>query len=151
MTVSVRRAEEADLGHILVMGKLFHHKADLAKIASFDAWSFIESMEMMMKAPDTLVILAEIDGEVAGMAAAVSYRHWFNREHRGCQELFWYAQKPGCGPQMLAFMEAWAKQRALKEGSFTMVAREGLRPEALGRLYRRRGYSPQERSYTRRF
>lgn len=143
----VREAKEDDLREILRLGREFHERAGMSRIAEFDDRSFLRSITNMM-AMDEAVVAVVGDKELKGMACVVSAKHWFNDRHRICQELFWYAL-PGAGLALLKYIEDWSKEWG--NASLSMVAHETLRPEAVGALYQRRGYTLLEKVYTRAF
>lgn len=62
------------------------------------------------------------------------------------QELFWFAERDGM--ELLKAFEAWAY---VEGAELVSMAGTGIRPKALGRLYRQHGYSPRETFYVKGF
>lgn len=99
---------------------------------------------LINEAGGILLITDEQDGAVG----ALCHPHPFNRHHLTGQELFWWSEG---GQGLPLFDELERRVEALGCNSFTMIALEALRPEAIGAIYRRRGYLPLEHSYMRKF
>lgn len=98
-----------------------------------------------------VLLVAERNGRLVGMASAALSPHPFNRDVLIAQELFWYvlpAHRVGCGAALLDALEAAVRD----EGAalFVMVCVEGQRERALTRAYRRRGFAPVERTFIKR-
>lgn len=65
------------------------------------------------------------------------------------QEAFWWCERSGASEAtaLLQAAEDWARDRGAV--TLCMVRLEGLRDEAVDRLYRRRSYEPLEHLYAR--
>lgn len=149
--IAVRAATPDDLPEMTEMGRRFFAQSSLAKFAEFDVPSFETAMTEFM-ATEHVSVVAH-DAHMAGMACALAYPAWYNSAHVTAQELFWWVepQYRGWSPAgrlLLDRMEQWAKGRGAE--TFSMGATETLRPEALEAFYRRRGYAPLERLFTKR-
>lgn len=142
----IRRAVPEDIHAILAMGQAFFEETGWDKHADFDARSFAYSCGLIMD--HGVFLVAERDGQPVGMAAAgISPAYW-NRNVLTAQELFFYcnpANRKGTGRNLMEALEHAVKARGVV--LFSMSAEEGLRAEALGRLYRSRQYFPQERIF----
>lgn len=145
----IRAAAPTDIFRILEMGAAFFAEAGWAKHAEFDRDSFAYSCGLIMD--HGVFLVAERDDGIIGMVAAgVSPAYW-NRQVLTAQELFWYCvpeHRKGIGTKLMAALEAALQARGVVLASVS--AEEGLRSEALGRLYRQRGYWPAEKLFWKR-
>lgn len=123
------------------MGERFIAEAGL--FCGFDR----ESCEALLRGLIDSGILLVAD-DLSGMVGGAVYPHPFNANHMTGCELFWWSEGAH-GTALLEAIEAEAKARGCQ--SWTMIALEALRPEAVGALYRRRGYALKEHGYTRVF
>lgn len=147
----IRTATHDDVPAIAALGRKFHGEAGWADIADYVKKDCEASLHGMIDNPDAILLVAEDEGEIAGMAGGVTFPLYFNASHRTGQELFFYivpGLRNGMGRKLLATLETEA--RALGCQSWIMIALEKIRPEATGRLYRREGYRAAEHSWIRR-
>lgn len=147
----IRRALPADLPALRRMAQAFHSASCYAQNVPLDLGSFAETVAGLASGTGGVVLLAERQGEPCGMAAAVAMRHWFNASHVTGQELFWWvdegARGTGAGFALLAGLEDWARAAGCQ--TFCVASTANLTPEKLARVYRRRGYVPQDIFYRR--
>ncbi len=146
----IRPAIPNDIFHLIDMGEAFHREAGIAardERLSFDKDSFAYTAALLMDAG--LLLVMEADGKPVGMAAADGAPCWFNRKCVLGRELLWYVhpthRKGKDSRQLLGALEDLAKARGIH--LFDVVAEEGERSDALGRLYRRAAYNPAERVF----
>lgn len=142
----IRRALPTDIFRLMEMGQAFFKEAGWDQVAEFDPESFAYSSGQFMDHGEYFV--AEHEGRVVGMVAAGYAVAGWNRKVLLGQEVWWYvepAYRKGLGKQLLEALEDAFKQK----GVFLvgLSAEEGLRSEALGRLFRQRGYLPRERLF----
>jgi len=101
---------------------------------------------------DAMILLAaEQDGGLVGMAGGAMSPLYFNHAHRIGQELFYWINpdaRNGIGKVLLDALEDTA--RASGCASWIMVALDNVKPEVTGRMYRMRGYRPAERNWIRK-
>lgn len=145
----IREAIADDAGKLVEMGWAFFQEAGHAGEFVFDPQSFLGSLEMLAGAGMLLVV--EDGGEVVGMAAADVAPALWNRSILLGREQFWYivpAHRKGTGVALLSALEQAAKRYGAT--TFDVVAEDGQRSEALGRLYRRASYNPAERTFRKR-
>ncbi len=144
----IRPAIPADIERLVAMGQAFFAETGWDKQAEFDIETFAYTSAMLADAG--LLFVAVSDG-VVGMAGAGISPSWWNKRILVAQELFWYiepthrAQKIGLGRALFEALEERVK--SLGAVLFSMSAEEGMRSEALARLYRGRGYVPRERLF----
>ncbi len=152
MIVDIRQAREADMAAILRMGREFHDQSSFAGMAEYDAGSFERTVGLLMSEHVAGVLLiANYDGAVVGMAGCALFPFFFNVNVTLAQELFWYVQpehRKGAGAALLDGLEIEAGRR----GAVAMIsaAIAGLRDDAIARVYVRRGYEPAENTFIKR-
>lgn len=153
----IRPAIPEDIFRLAEMGQAFFDEAGFAERLgsegqrlTFDLESFARTVAALIEGG--VLLVAEKGGEVVGMAAAGMSPAWWNRNVLTAQELFWYVEPAyrrrdrnkdvAVGSELMAALEAAVQ--SLGVTLFSMSAEEGLRSEALARLYRGRGYFPTE-------
>jgi len=108
-------------------------------------------VNLFMCGRGTVIVAEHDDGELMGMVAGVTQPHWFNAAHLVGQELFWWvdplARGSGAGFKLMDAIEKWARDMGCK--SFCMASTANLAPEKLARVYKRRGYVPQDIYYAK--
>jgi GNAT superfamily N-acetyltransferase len=135
--VSVREANHYDIPGLVEIGARFHARGLVP--VPFCRQSVAFTLGNLIDNEDSVVL---IDGDA--VAGALLHPAWFNHDHLTGQELFWWAEN-GNGRQLFAALEKWARDRGAD--SFAMIALENLRPDAVGALYKRKGYVPTEHSF----
>lgn len=143
----IRDAKPDDVGRILELGERFFNEAGWPRVASWDRESVIDTLEKL--ATEGVLLVAEDEGRVVGIAGAPVGPAYFNSAIRMSQELFWYVDKGArAGLPMLDALEAGCAAK----GSHVHIqgAVSGLREGALDRVYRARGYTPAERYFIKR-
>lgn len=144
----IRHATPADLPVLLRHGRAFVAALPYAELITFDAESF--GVTLLRVLQDDILLVAEEGGTLVGMAAMAIYPAFHNARALIAQELFWWVE-PGCrngvGRALLEELEAEARRRGA--ALIRMACVTGLRHEALGRLYERRGYVEADRGYMR--
>lgn len=144
----IRLASKADVPVIARLGTLFFVEAGWSDVAEWDHDSIMRTLEHMVASDDGILLVAETDGKIIGMAGGLVFPLYFNHAHKSGQELFWWIapeHRGGVGARMLDRLEQEARDRGAK--SWAMIALAKVRPESVGKLYERRGYRASERSY----
>lgn len=147
----IRLARTDDVKQIAAMGAKFHDEAGWGDIADYDTVSIELTLSNMIANADAIVLVAEVEGELIGMAGGITAPLYFNHAHRIGQELFYWiepGERNGVGRMLLEALED--EGRVLNCNSWVMVALDNVRPEVTGRLYRMRGYRPAERNWIRK-
>jgi GNAT superfamily N-acetyltransferase len=150
----IRPAIPADIFRLLEMGAAFHKEAGVAERhegLTFDRDSFAFSAATLMDA-GLLLVMEGDKGDVIGMAAADGAPCFLNRNVVIGREQLWYVEpehrKGKDSRHLLGALEDLARARGIH--LFDVVAEEGERSDALGRLYRRADYNPAERVFRKR-
>lgn len=147
--VVIRAATEADVRAIAELGEHFHAEAAWADIAEYSVSDCAEALTAMLESE--ILLVAERDGAIIGMAGGATFPLYFNHAHKSGQELFfWMApgERSGAGARLMDAMEDAARQRGCV--SWAMIALDKVRPDATGQYYRRRGYRCAEHSWIKR-
>lgn len=142
----IRHATLADVPVCLDMGRAFFAATGVTEFP-FDDESGLATLRHLVESDDGALLVAEHEGELIGMAGALSYPHYMNHAARAAQELFWWVAPEfrGCtaGVRLLQALEVWAKDKGC--ATLTMICLPIDSP-AEG-IYARTGYRPVERSY----
>lgn len=150
--MKIRYALPEDLGELRRMAALFHSASCYADTVPVDMDSFVQTVSELASTAHGVVLVSENDdGKVCGMAGGVINPHWFNRNHLVGQELFWWvdadARGMGAGFGLMKALEDWAKEQGCN--TFCMASTANLSPEKLAKVYKRRGYVPQDIFYAK--
>lgn len=147
--MQIRPALPSDMPALRQMASDFHAASCYVNSVPADLDSFASTVAHLADSPAGLVLVAEDAQGLAGMAAAMAMRHWFNARHITGQELFWWveprARGGGAGLKLMRGLEEWARARGCH--SFCMASTSNLAPDKLARLYKRQGYEPQDIYY----
>lgn len=145
----VREAEVFDIPRYTAMACEFADFSLMAGIAPPDAAGFAQFMLSNMGAPNVAMWLAEEDGNLAGISAGLLYPVYFSPQTMIAQEVWWWVDPEFRGSpaqqMMRETLENWARENGAK--AVVMIALENEQTPAVGRLYRRAGYRPLERSF----
>ena len=144
---SMNRAVVEDIPTMIQMGARFFETSGLDKWFTYNPNSFAQTLVMLIETPQAIVLYSE-----HGMAAAMAYPCWFNREHLTAQELFWWVEPEArgglLGAELRQGLENWAREKDCL--TMEMGALDASKPEALARYYARLGYGPKERIFCRK-
>ena len=133
--MTIREATEADIPHLLEMGRAFHEAA--CTPIPFCEETTRQFIDGLIRSPDCVVIMTD-GGAIAGaLAPAYCNTNWIM-----AVELAWWATDRR-GLSLLGAFERWADMHGADEVRMTTLAAiEG--PE---RILQRRGYKTAEISY----
>lgn len=138
----IRPATLADIPNLIAMGKTFTDKAGFADHVGYDEESVAALLEGLIAGAGICLV-----GDQC-MAAALIYPHPYNQAHLAAQELFWWSEGRE-GMLLFAALEEAVRKRGAH--SLTMITIQAIEPEKMGRLYRKRGFSPVEHHYMKVF
>lgn len=148
MSALIREAQPADIERVLVPIRRFFDASCYSDLVTFDEASFRTTYTHLMTG-DGVCIVAEKDGAIVGVTGALAYPFYFNRRHKTGQELFWWVNPEergsSLGKQMFIALENWARGVGCK--TFSMIALDSLKPDAVARMYLRAGYRRSEHSF----
>jgi Acetyltransferase (GNAT) family len=146
----IRPAEPDDVPALVLMGHAFFQETGHQQRygVQFDPASFAQILGRLGEAG--VLITAERFGQPVGMAAIDIAPAYWNNTVKLAQEVFWYLKpehRVGHGGRLLNALQQLARDKGAI--LFSVVAEEGDRSKALGRLYRSRGYLLAETVYRR--
>lgn len=147
----IRNAVAADVPRIAELGELFHAEAGWGDICEYSVADTEKTLLHLVNDDNGILLVAESEGEIVGMAGGLAHPVYFNHAHKSGQELFWWMKpglRDGTGRLLLEAMEDRAREIGCT--SWSMIALDKVNPELTGRIYRRRGYRASEHSYIKR-
>lgn len=144
----IRPAELRDIPTIARLGKAFHAEAGWSDIVDYVEEDCAATLEAMLSLG--IILVAEEDGEIIGMAGGVMIPIYFNRDHLTGEELFLWVRpdRRGAGIKLLKALEDAAREKGCQ--SWGMKSLATVNPERMDTYYRRKGYRPSEQSYIKR-
>lgn len=108
---------------------------------------YVQSLEGLMDSDDGFLLITD-----GGMAAGLLFPSFVDGA-KTAQELWWWvdpqARANGIGGNLLSAFEAWALEN--KAEQVLLTASHALTPRIIGKLYKARGYVPQEHVYVKEF
>lgn len=130
------------------MGRRFFEASGYASVSSFDADSLAETLAALAASEHGCLLVAEVDGNLAGFCGALAFPQYFNRNALNAQELFWWVDEPyrksGAGKALLRGVEAWA---ASVGAQCLMMLSLSTSPASVTQMYTNAGYRPAEQSF----
>lgn len=146
--MQIRNATPADTPSILAMGRKFYDTTHYALFADYDDATVEVLIDLMRDAG--VLLLAERDGAVVGMAGLVITPFLFNATKNAAYEVMWWVdpadQGQGAGRALLAAIEPACHARGVAAIQMVHLANS---PAHAGPLYERSGYFLSETSYTK--
>jgi GNAT superfamily N-acetyltransferase len=147
----VRLAEKSDKAGIIEQARAFFAASPMGQRVAFDAEGFDAFLDYAEASDAAQVWVADKDGDVVGIAAAIAFPLYFAPSVKVAQELFWWVDPSErgstAGKQMLFAIEGWAEQ--IGASQLFMIALENERSDTMERVYSRSGFSPIERTFTK--
>lgn len=146
----IRPAELSDIPEIARLGEKFHAQAGWDEI-DYSADDCAASLEAFMGAGCFLCLVAEVDGDILGMAAGVVSPVYFNRGHLSGEELFWWVDRDApqlTGIRLLVALEDAGRELGCATWQMKSLARLG--GDRMTQLYERRGYRASEQTFIKR-
>jgi GNAT superfamily N-acetyltransferase len=146
----IREATAADIPEIARLGEKFHAQAGWEEI-EYNRADCAASLTAYLEADCFICLVAEVDGDILGMAAGVVAPVYFNTGHQSGEELFWWVDDDApqlTGLRLLDALETLAWKRGCRSWQMKSLAR--LNGERMTRLYERRGYRASEQTFIKR-
>jgi RimJ/RimL family protein N-acetyltransferase len=152
---TIRPAEPKDLDALTDMGAQFFAYSTFAKVVQFDrdaaraAIARYAAPGTMLTDPDSVVLVAEVEGEVVGGLVGFIGPMWFNPAARVATELAWWVAEEHRGGtaaiRLYRAFEAWADKQDADVIVMSDLVIEGETPAA--RLFEKLGYATVERAH----
>lgn len=151
MKAEIRHAQPEDLPALIEMGREFFEQSGNARFTTFDEPSLTTTLiGLMSGVPAGCVLVADIGGDVVGMAGCVVFPFYANMNTLIGQEVFLWVnpeRRGAVGDALLDELEAEATRKGAKLFINANIA--GERDKAFARYYRRRGCVPAEQTHIR--
>lgn len=148
----IREAIQDDLGRLVEMGEAFFAYSAFAPFVAYDPEQAAAVLSGLIDSPDAVVLVAELDGEVAGALVGALSSAWFNPTKRMAVELAWWLDPKHrhgtVGVRLMRRFEQWAQSRFADVLVMSDLVIDGSEP--LGDLMTRAGYTYVERSHMKR-
>ena len=142
----IRRATEGDIPAIVEMSRKFYATTSYAGFTPMDDDTVAELTRGLL---GHVMLVAEVDGQVCGMAGLFLAPFMFNRSARTAHEVVWWvdpeAQGAGVGKALLQAIVAACKEAGCS--AIQMIALASSPPQA-GMIYERAGFAHSETCYT---
>jgi len=151
MSVTIRPATVEDIPCYMDLAAAFVATTPVSHIIPFDRDSTAAFIESALDNENMTVLVAEDDGELIGITAAIAYPIYFNPAKLVAQELWWYIKPSARGgaASKLLFQEIEKWGMSKQAEAMFMVALDNDRIEAMVKLYGRLGYTPTERTFVK--
>lgn len=149
--IEIRPATENDIAVIAEMGARFFEEAQWSDVTEWDHDSICATLRHLIDNPLGILLVSTRKGVIRGMAGGLVHPAYFNMHHLTGQELFWWvepSERGGMGSLLLDCLELAAAQRGAQ--TWVMIALDKVRPNAVGAVYKRRGYRAAEHSWIKR-
>ena len=142
LATDVRPATLVDIPALVAMGQAFLHASHYARFYADNPAQVAQLAERLITSPGGVVFVAEKEGQVVGMLAAVVYDHFISAQRVASEVVFWVdPASRGLGLKLLRATERWARAQGA-------LALQMISPNAeVDRLYDRLGFSPIERAF----
>ena len=147
----IRDATQEDARRLAEMGEAFFNEAGLpARGVTFDVESFLTFCGGLVHT-GSILLVGEAKGQVVAMMGVAVLPAYWNLNIRLAQECFLWVD-PGFRKGIGQTLVDEAERRAIQAGAVlsSMAAEHGLRSEAVGQLFRRKGYAPAETVFWKR-
>lgn len=152
---TIRPAEPSDIDALVAMGARFFAYSEYAKFAPFDEDAARRNIVSMMSegtmltGQQSLVLVADIDGEIVGGIVGVITAMWFNPAARLACELAWWVSEEHRGGtaaiRLYRAFEAWAEAQRVVGIVMSDLVIDGETPAA--NLFSKLGYTTVERAH----
>jgi len=151
MPVTVRRATVEDIPSYMDLAAAFVATTPVNHLIPFAREGTAAFVESALDNENMIVLVAEDEGELIGITAAIAYPMYFNPAKLVAQELWWYIKPDARGgtASKLLFqkIEKWGMSK--QAAAMFMIALDNDRVETMVKLYGRLGYAPTERAFVK--
>lgn len=149
--ITIRDTMPGDIAEMARLGAQFHVEAGWNDITDYNVDHCAESLTALLRAENVVMLVAERQGRIVGMACGASLPLYFNHSHWHGQELFFWVDPEFRGQCGARLMDAFEMAMQNIAASMAMVALANVRPEVTGRFYARRGFRASENTWIKRF
>lgn len=149
--ILIRDATPDDVPTIARLGAEFHVEAGWSDVTEYRQEDCENALQGILRGETCVMIVAEDNGRIVGMACGVALPLYFNHKHWHGQELFFWVDPEYRGKVGGKLFDAFEDAGRNVAASWAMVALDKVKPELTGRLYSRRGYRAAEHTWIKRF
>jgi hypothetical protein len=147
----IRPGTVEDCETIAELGEGFFIEAGWQDIAEYRREDCLKSLVFLATNESGILLVAEENGEIIGMAGGLVSPLYFNLSHLTGQELFWWVKPGSRGSTGLKLIEELEQAAHLKGcASWAMISLHKVDPERTARIYERRGYRASEQTFIKR-
>lgn len=146
----IRRAGPDDIDALMPMAERFYNSCPWKDVAEYDPETSRAGMLGLLHNENAGLFVIDTGSELKGAVGFVLTPVWLSADFTIAQEVFWWVE-PGVSREAISLWRAgedWAEVSGAKAS--VMIRLDGMRDEALHRLYQRRGYNPVEHHYVRK-
>lgn len=144
----IRLATKQDADRILEMSRKFYATTSYKDFAPMNDATVADLIQNLTD--NHIMLVAEIDGQVVGMAGMMMAPFYFNANKRGAYEVVWWVepehQAGGIGKRLL---ESIIEHSKLRECDIVQMVTLATSPEHAGKIYEKYEFNHSETSYTR--
>lgn len=149
--VKIRPATENDIPRLVAMAAAMHAEAPRYRDVPFVAGDQTIFLEMSLKNPDHIILVAVDDDKIVGMLGALLVPFMFNLKERYAADFGFYVD-PGTRGKRAAVLlvmayEGWAQAMRVKRACLSESS--GIAPDKVGEFLRGMGYSLSGSSYAK--
>lgn len=146
----IRRSIITDEPDLIRMGEAFWSETPLSSMSTFNPDYLINFIRGASLEPSASVWVAEESGKVVGAVAGMVYPLFFSGD-LVAQEIFWWVDPETrgteAGKMLYDALADWAKEAGAV--ALSMIAIENGKAEAVGKIYKKKGFIPTEHAYVR--
>lgn len=146
----IRRATADDIDALMPMAERFYAVCPWRHVAAYDPGTSRAGMMALLENENAGLFVIDAFDALKGAVGFVLTPVWLAENFTIAQEVFWWVE-PDVSREAIALLKAgegWAQSSGAKAS--VMIRLDGMRDEALHRLYLRFGYNPVEHHYVRK-
>lgn len=144
----IRQATTQDVPAVVSMSRKFYGTTDYIATEPFDADTVWDLTELLISTG--VMLVAEVEGDVVGMAGALIAPGLFNRHISVATEVVWWVDpnctRHGVGQKLFKALESHCR---IKGARRLQMVKLRTSPEHVGTMYEQAGYPLSEISYTK--
>jgi hypothetical protein len=145
--VSIRLAKFDDVQELLDTGEQFFNLGDMGPRITYDKVVLCKTLINLITDDNCCLF---VDDKLQGVIAGVVSPMWFSDNLMG-QELLWWvnpeARHSKVGFQLMNKLIKWFEDKGV--AAYSMYSLEHSNPEQMDRIYKRKGFTQTEHTYTR--
>ena len=138
---NIRLAEPKDVAELVGMGMAMHKESPRFSGRDYSIEKSIRLASALIENPDGIVIVAESDGQIIGMAAGIVCEHFFGTD-RIASDLVVYVKPENRGGRLMIRLVRKFEEQAAKKGAieFSMGVTTMVDEGSTVKIYQHMGY-----------